>query len=387
MDKTILWTLIFILCFSTVNAVSIYMPSDRSMVFEPGAVKTFNFYAYNNLGVRFKIYLRAEGALADNVRFHPEVLDILPGDKVPFIAALKLPDELPPGEHIVYITADEEREGTGTVAARGSIRVPIKVRSRYNGIYPIISVSGRASEAGGEAPIKVSITNHGDIDINSASATVEVFSPNNEYLDTVTTDSKSVPYDESVSLNTLLNTSGYTKGDYILNATVNCDGTLYEASGLLKLGELNVSILNTTKQFQTGIIQRFDIDIESDWNNPIEDVYADIFVISDQQEIASLRTPLTDLGAWQNKKINAYWDLADVPLGKYDTLIELNYLEQQTTLNTSIEVLEDLGLNSVEIPEEETPLNTSLLLVLLVIALIIINIVLFISLRNKDRKK
>ncbi|MEA3430956.1 MAG: hypothetical protein U9R08_06815, partial [Nanoarchaeota archaeon] len=350
------------------------------------------FFAFNNVASDLDVTFVAEGDLNETVKFQPETISLKPQEKKPFAVLIKHPASLEPGEHIIYITADEQRKTQGTVAARGSIRIPLTIRKRYPGILPIITVGGSSAQVGDPAKLYAKITNLGDTNINSATAKLDVFDADYKYLTSITTDTKEVPFDGTQTLNGELDTYGYKKGEYYLNGTITADGQTFYASGVFRLGELNVNILNVTKKYQTGIIQKADILVQNDWNNPVKNIYGQIIItdLITEKEVANIKTPLADLNPWQEKVITGYWDLNNVPIGKYSAAVNLFYADKTTQTMVDIEVVEDLGLETMkEIPvviESPKFSSSSILLVALIVALILLNIWLFISLRRKKSK-
>ena len=103
--------------------------------------------------------------------------------------------------------------------------------------------------------------------------------------------------------------------------------------------------------------------------------------------IEEIKTPVTDLDPWQVKTITGYWDLANINTGTYDANITVYYKDQKTSQVSEITVEKELGLESVEIPKKTLKISPSTILVIAVIALIIINVFLFIYLKKKENHK
>jgi len=387
--KLLIFLIIFIISFSSVSAISLYFPPNRKIIFEPNLIKTFSFYAFNNVGRDIDVLFTKEGDLAEYISFQPNTMSLRPEEKKPFVVILTLPNDLEPGEHKALIGIEEDRKNTDVgINVKGSVSVPITVRKRFLGIYPVISVGGDSSEIGEPANIIVHVTNLGDKDILFASAKVSIYDLDNNYLGSVDTDTKLVKYDETSLLEGILDTKGFNKGDYILNATVDCDGKIYTGSGKLRLGELNVNILDYTNKFQKGIIQKLDVSVKNDWNKRIGDLYGTIQIYNSVgSEIALIKTPITDLDPWQIKTITGYWDLKNIDIGKYNANLTVYYNNLKSTETITLEVEEDLGMESVELPKSSFSLSSSTMLIILIAILVILNMLLYFYLKNSDDNK
>ena len=177
-----------------------------------------------------------------------------------------------------------------------------------------------------------------------------------------------------------LSTVGYTAGTYNAIATLNYDGKTKEDKKSFRIGELNIEIINYTKEFEKNKINKFDVKIESGWGNKIEGVYGEIKINND-----TIKTPNINLGPWDKKTITTYWDTNNVETGFYDAEIIIHYNGKTTIEKGKVSVIEKKEILT-EIPGVIS-FNTITVLVLIIILLIIIDIIWITKKRASEKKQ
>jgi len=112
-----------------------------------------------------------------------------------------------------------------------------------------------------------------------------------------------------------------------------------------RIGSLFVDITNYTSRFMKNSLQRFEIGIESKWNDPIEDVYANVKIFNATRNLFSFKTPSEKLEGWESKTVTGFLDTRGLAPGVYDGEIALLYTSGkksgQSTKAIKIEVRED----------------------------------------------
>jgi len=124
-----------------------------------------------------------------------------------------------------------------------------------------------------------------------------------------------------------LNTSGYKPGDYIAEAVIDF-GDIVKVNKTFRVGSLFVGVSNFTEQLQKGKIQEYIIGIESKWNGDLDEVFADVNIFNDVENI-TFRTPSVSLAAWESKNLVGFVDTEELE-GEYDVNIILNYVGAKT---------------------------------------------------------
>ena len=116
-------------------------------------------------------------------------------------------------------------------------------------------------------------------------------------------------------------------GNYYLEVTVRYANTVKKYSRIFHVGGDEIIIRNLeVENFRLGGIARMKIDIESNTNIPLRNIFG-VINISDQRGIllASVKTPPIDLEPFSTAILTGYWDTQDFEQGNYDFLVSINY--------------------------------------------------------------
>ncbi|GAI43949.1 unnamed protein product, partial [marine sediment metagenome] len=188
----------------------------------------------------------------------------------------------------------------------------------------------------------ISVTNLGEQDVVRAKGTIEIYNPADEKIATVYTEEKSIKTTITEKLYTQWKPD--EEGEYKAIATVNYDGKIAKTEKTFRVGILLIKIIDYTKKFQKATKNSFDIEIKSEWNEKISNVYANI-LISDENdiEIANIKTPSEDVDPWGKKILTALWDIEDLSLGTYNANITLYYADKTTEKIVEVGIVKELG--------------------------------------------
>jgi len=383
--RTILFISLIVFAFillKPIYAVGIYFPSDKEINFEPGLEKTLNFaVTSSNLDVRLSV----SGYLSEYITLSKTLIKSDSTDRA-FNAIIKLPKKVEkPGHHKVWIIGEEvidESKAGGAVGTSSNVMVYILIHVLNSGKYVDMSLNAPNTNLNEPVNFAVNVKSFGLEDINSIKAAIDVYSPDNEKLAIVYTDEKPLKSNTEETLYAQLSTIGYPSGTYRVVAELNYDGKTKKDEKNFRIGELNIKIINYTKEFEKDKINKFDVEIESDWGNKIENVYGKIKI---NNEI--IKTPNIDLAPWERKIITTYWDTNNVEIGFYDAEITV-YYEDRTTVETGkVNVIEKKEA-LVEKPGAITiSLSTTTILVLIIILLIIMDVILITKKRKSEKKQ
>jgi len=381
-ERTIL--LIFMSVFALIlikpsYAVGIYFPSDIGIDFKPGLEKTFNFaITPSNMDIKLSV----SGYLSEYVTLSKTFISSNSTDRI-FKVIIKLPEKVEkPGHHKVWITAEEVISGLkikGNIGTSCNAMVYVLIHVLNPGKYVEMSLSAPDVNLNEPVNFAVNVKSFGEEDINSIKAAINVYSPDNEKLATVYTDEKPLKSNTEENLHAQLSTTGYGAGTYRAVAILDYDGKTKEDKKSFRIGELNIKIINYTKEFEKDKINRFDVEIESDWGNKIENVYGGIKVND-----GVIKTPGIDLAPWDRGVIIAYWDTNNVEAGSYDAEITV-YYEGKTTVETGKVSVVEKKEALVERPGLIS-LSTTTILILIIILLIIIDII-WITKKGRNKGK
>ncbi len=372
--KRFISSLFIILLYIPLSYAIGISPSMIKMDFQPGFEQTFYFTVSGVTSSKISVH----GSLAPYITVSDEVLV----NKNTFTATIKLPEKMDiPGINKGFIEVIEAKEGQeGVVAGVVAIETPIYVRVPYPGKYVEITFTVPDVNVNETAHFYVNIINRGTLNITRAHADIEVKDAENKTIAKVKADAKPVLSGSDVTLTAEKGTAGYRAGGYMAYADVYYDEEQMALSTSFRVGSLNIKLINYTKEFLKDTINKFEIELESGWNNKVKDLYASIIIGNETAEIAELKTPLADLEPWATTKIVTYWDTKGISLGAYNAKVNLYYEGKADSHNLDIYV--------VKPKELEKPLRfftPTTLLVTILILVIIADIIWFI--RKKGASK
>ncbi len=366
--------LVFLLIFSvhlySANAIRI-SPDSIRIEFEPNFEKSYTFYTERADSVQVTI----EGDLAKYVTIEK---DNIAKDGT-FVIKVKLPAEIEtPGKNLVFVGVTEGGTGNSMVSGIASIRTPIDIRVPYPGIYAETSFIVHDLNINETTNFIVAIHNMGKNSITNAKAVIDIFDTKERLIEKIFTQEKAVNVNSKENLEAFFDASKHTAGMYKAIAHLTYADRSQDLDSNFKIGALNIQIINYTKAFFKGKIGKFDLEVESGWNNKIDNVFAEVKIFNNTKEISSFKTISFGLEPWERKKISTFWDNEWLDEGTYDAEINLFYEGKITKV---------IGKIGIIMPKEKISfkkyLTTTSVLILVVIALIIINIAVLISKRKK----
>jgi len=348
-------------------------PASYELDFKPNFEQVYDFQFFQDGDGELEVY--SEGDLAEYVTLSTNKLI---GEGIVY-ANLKLPDKLDvPGTHRLYIGAKQvvgENKGFSLV---GNIQGLIKVNVPYPGQYLEIIFGVTNANAGQNISFNLRLNNLGK-EIVIANSRIEIYDIyGKELIKIIPMDSKILESTEMVDLQASLETTNYNPGDYKAIAFIDYgDGKSVKSEGIFRLGEMRAEVVNYTSIFKKGLINRMEIDIESFWNDPLENLYATVSV---QNTSIYFQTPSITLKGFEKSRLTGFLDTSEIEKEPFSANITLHYNGKTTERIVT-------GLRF----EKEN--NNSLFLIILVAsALVIVAVILFLIWRKrknatKSRKK
>ena len=388
MVKTKTFARIFIFLIAVLSlilkaeGIGILSSGDMSMIdFQPNAKITLPFGVRSNMAVPMDVELSVSGDLSKYAELSEDNLFLNPQETKYFTVTVNFPAEIDvPGDHLLWVRALEEPSG-GTISVRSAVNTWVKIRVPYPGKYVITSFNAPDVNVNEIVKFSVTVNNLGKEDIKKAKAKIDIFGPDEDnidkYIDTVYTEEKAVPPKSTETLEASLDTAGYKPGEYRAVAAIFYDENQTSIEKYFKIGYLHVKIFNYTSEFRPNKIQKFDIGVESAWNNRIEDVYVEVRIMEDDNMIADLKTPSFPLSPWEKKITSAYWDTIGLAQKEYDAVIIASY-EGKTTEETAV-----LRIAA----ERLAPFSKTTIILIAVIALLVVGDIILVVRRKKLKEK
>lgn len=334
---------------------------------EPTDIKLYTSDDNPNGG---NIYMSKYFTLSQNI--FPNI-----SNEQPFFSVhVKIPPGIvDPGLHIVHMGAVEAPKVKGGMVAVSAIEALFYINVPYNGIYLRYGLSADDVNQGTPMPVKISYSNLGLDPIKNMYFDLQLVGNNNTVLSDKKTDTVSVPGQSSGTIITNLSTDKVPPGDYTLNSTVYYDGKSYSRVIPVKIGELNIKILNQTNEIFSGKINEISVDILSEWANPVYSVFSEITIGG----YPTIKTLTLDLKGFQNATLKGYFDATNVVPGIYDMVIKLHFGDKIVTKTAQISIKRPSILS---MPDLELS-ATNILILIIIMIILMINIMLFIILVKK----
>lgn len=314
--------------------------------FKPGLKETFSYFMVPNAQEIMDYELTTEGALSQYITLNPALLEnVWPGQIPSFTATLQLPKEkLSPGLHstTVCVAEAQVRGGAGAVGVKTKACAIIQVRSLYPEKY--LEINGFITpnvNVGDILKFEILVKSWTESRIDSIKGTIEIFGPSEKGFGTkimaLNTGEKSLESNAEETLSAEIDTRSMESGEYLAKATVTYDGKTASASSRFRIGVLAVKIINYTRIFERGKVNKFEVEVESRWNRKIDKIYSEIFI---ENENESLKTPSISLNPWKEGTLLSYWEVpADKELKEYNAKIVVYHEANQTEGQANLQVV------------------------------------------------
>ncbi|MBU2634246.1 MAG: hypothetical protein KJ674_03290 [Nanoarchaeota archaeon] len=396
-NKIIIIILIFIsiLIIKDVSAIGI-TPGRTTINFEPNLEREVKFTIINSEHKDMKVLLSVDGELASYVTLSNILIDFSSNEESKdFKYTINLPSNLEnPGVNEVNIIAtelppDADEEGA-FVGATAAVATQLHINVPYPGKYLTIDLQVEEAQPNEPVIFHVPVMNFGEEDILHAQASIDILGANNEKIVTIESEDQSINAKEKDEF-VMGWDADVNSGAYHAIVIVRYDGKIARIEKNFNVGNLMIDVNSiTVNNFNLGGIAKFNILVESKWNEKIGDVYGQMLIDDeDGKNIADFKTASVDVDAFAKQEMIAYWDTEGIKEGTYNGKIILHYMGRTTerALETKI------GLNSIETSilgtgrvikaAQGEGIKTNNLLIGLVIVLVIVNVGWFIYLRKK----
>jgi hypothetical protein len=385
---------ILLLAFvSNVHALGI-SPGRTSVEFESGAEKTVQINLANTGGKAMKVSVSVEGELKSYVTLEKESLEFSQSEESKqFSYKVKLPETLEPGLHtaeiVVLEAANSGGEGTqvgATVAVVSQLYVYVKCPGKC--VEADINILN--SEPNSTASIVIPVVNRGKLNIEQASAVIEIYTASGEKVKTIETDKKSIVSGARVELTGRWDVN-VPAGNYIAKADVVYDSETKKIEKPITIGKETLAINQIlVNDFNLGGIAKMQILVENKWNEKLSGVFANLIISnSENNQVADIKSASEDILPLTKTELVAYWDTAGIQEGVYSGKLAVRYgtgaSERDLVLKVSQNNLDVSGVGYAVSPVS-SGLSITTILLIIVGVLVVGNIVWFVIYRRMKGK-
>ena len=296
-------------------------PASFKIDFEPNLEQTFNFKIMTG-DPEQEIEVYVKGDLAEYVNLSTTHFKGNGGVTV----ILKLPAYIAiPGTHRILIGAIEvNKELDGMIGGIVAIQAPIDVKVPYPGKYAEASFNVMNVNEGEKAKFDLRINNLGT-ELISVTPQIDIFEGSyDNRIQTKILQEEEINSKEQRQILGFLETSTFEAGTYPVKAFLDY-GKLIELESLFRVGSLFMNITNYTYKFETGKINKFDIEVENLWNLEMKEVYAYVSITDAGNVLDTFTTASMNMAPWEKKTLTGFFDATNIKPGKYIASLKLFY--------------------------------------------------------------
>ena len=359
-----IFLLLFLCIFSLNFASGLGIGGEKLKVyvdFKPGEVASYEYVITNNDGYLsdYTIFVEtAEGApdLAKYFTLTPDHFeDVITGETRQFNIQINYPSKISsPGQNEARVWVKSIPKG---VAGGGlSARPVVGIRFLIFVLYPWKTVNWDLElppiNLNDKKNFVVSVENLGEPLLESVRAEIDVYNLDGIQIKSLRTGTETaIKPKEKRSMQAQFDSAGLPAGEYTAITRLYWDGNISDKNKTFIIGEKKVDILNYTKLFEYKAINKFDIIVKSQWNDPIKNIYAkiDIYDREKKNKLGSFKSFEDTLAGMEAKVLQAYFDTSSFEKGQY--LASMDVIYDGTTTHEDGIIRIDENINAATVTE------------------------------------
>ena len=360
MKKRMIWMFVFLISLELVLAIGL-RPAKTTIFFESSLSYDGEFWVINNGEREFdmNIYVE-ESPLSSFLILEKKTINFKSNDEAfPVKFNLKLPEEIPIGRSTINVILEEilEDKNPNVISSKIVLKHKINVQGPYPDKFAIVKLNFQEKRDFFELISEVE--NKGKEDIDKVQAKFFV-NDKEQKKHIIETNSIFLKSKENQLLRAKLNKSLLVSGEYEVKSVTSYDDQKVEIIKTLRFGEPEIDIIYFDNFFIANKINKYVMELLNKWNKKIENVYVDVAVKKDDQEIDNFRTKSIDIEGLMIKKTSDYFDAKDKNPGTYvfEMIVHFWNIYKMDSIKFNVELLnedsQDLKeANQVKILDEE----------------------------------
>jgi hypothetical protein len=414
--QIILGLVMMVLLVGSVSGLGV-VPAAKLINYKPGVEVREQVEIHNTEHKELTVALYPSGEFSEFVEIDEDFVSFEASEEKKTVGlTITLPEGVDPGLNIVEVTVLElpsnfgkegaiiiDEEGVKVITLGDESRsmisstVALVSQFRFNVPYPGTFAKGKLyisdAQVNDTATFTVSLFNAGKDEITDAYAIIKVLGPTNEEIASIDTNKISLEskHEGKLVANWKANVHA---GNYHARAIVFFNNEQIVLEENFMVGNLFIDILGiNVDKFRLGEIVKLDVLLENKWNQPVDDIYADLSVLDKNGlDVSKFKTGDVSLQPYARGTISGYWDTSGVVVGEYDIHVKLNYADKsseklfETVVGPNNIEVKDSGLLAGQVTGVEGEGSSMSLLFVLVFVLIIFNVGVFIYLRRMKKK-
>lgn len=322
--KIIIYALALMLTLSLALALGV-RPAQTTIISDESKTGIVEIWVVNNDQREFTVKVYLEGEMSQYITLETEELAFRADDDakpIRFIA--NLPDSVPPGVSTANVVIEE---GLPSLDANViSSKVVLKHKVVVQGPYPDLYLKPKLNfhDRGEYIEFVSEVKNLGKKDIQQVQTKFYV-NDKQQQAHTLETETTSLQTKENKLLTSWLEKDLFELGEFEVSAVTTYDGQTVEMIKSLLVGRPEVDITYFDEYFQAYKINEYTMDLQNKWNKEVKNVYVDVEVKRDEQEIDEFRTKSVDIEGLATERVNDYFDVRDKSPGKITFEMIVNF--------------------------------------------------------------
>jgi len=318
--RVIIYFIVLSFLCSGVFAISGVSPAVYEVGFEPGYSEEFVFSFVIGEG---SADLYIEGDLAEFVSLNKKSVS----GREEVLVNLDLPLVVDsPGVDYIKVGARNDNINVGGF---------IKINVPYPERYVEVGLNAPNVNVGEDILFNLELFGLGNESV-VVSPRIEIYK-DEEKIEVISVEDVEVSSGEKVIKDISLETEAYSAGNYLAIGFADYDDKSVRAGNPFRLGEFSVGLVDYTKYFRENKIDRFEILVESLWDDDMSDVYAEVNFPNFPK--GNFVTSSESLGAWGDQILSGFLDVSEIEDNIFDAEIILYYGDESVSEIVELEII------------------------------------------------
>lgn len=294
----VLVLVVLLLPFASAIGVS---PGRITINFEPGAIGAASAVVHNTNDYAVDVSVGVEGRYHES--FEVEEFSLGPRERKSIAIHYVLPDDITPGtnrQKIVFI--ENFFDPNAGFGARTGVVLQFDLWKPYPGQYVDMVITPRHVAQGSDTDVLVKLYSRGEEAV-SGDVEMRIYTPDDKLQDLVIMDNVQIAGNTNFERYAIINSKNWDPGKYRIEAAYDFGSGVARQEGKLIIGTKSLDIIDVTRTYyKDAEINRFEIEVESLWNEPLEQVFA-----SFELGASSGQTPSIIVAPFTRNKLFGYW--------------------------------------------------------------------------------
>ena len=302
-------------------------------------------------------------------------------------------DKLIPGKNTLKIILQQVDVSSGentlssvmTLVAEAIVNVP------YEGNFVVANLDIPASKTLDDNRITISLINKGESAVN-VWADIVIKGPTNSEIIRWTTEKKLLDYLSAGKIETFWK-GEKNPGVYFAEVILHYGDKTQVLRKQFVVGQKEVLVEDiVSPNFLLGEINRLDLKVRSVWNDLLDDVFAQVYVVSEDGTIVqTFKSTPENFNAYESKRLSAFWDTSNLLVGNYvlQTKISIDghTSEKDFPVIVSMNKLSfSPSANAIRESSDSSKNSTNSLLIILLIVVLFTNLMILFYFKKFKKK-